>query len=318
MGSTLKKYFKMAISEVSVDFLMATFNVEKFLSEFLDSLSTQVGVKINLIVSDDGSNDRTLEIIDYYKFKFGNFELLNGPGLGPAANFFWLMKHANSDFIAFADQDDIWLPDHLLQGIETLKQNSNIPAMTYGRVVEFGSKMNDRIWPLKDEIGNLAEICFENYARGCTIIFNKNLLEAINEYEPKHAIMHDWWLFLYASTYGRAIFIRDVTVRYRVHEGNAVGVRSRTFRHAINSLLIRRWPVYLQISEFVSMEGGSSKNVTNNQVSYFLNILNSSIYTRIRFILLSRIRLRQKMLDEVKIRLGICFLASLLMGDNND
>ena len=65
----------MAISEVSVDVLLATFNGEKFLSEFLDSLSTQVGVKINLIVSDDGSNDRTLEIIDYYKFKFDLYDI---------------------------------------------------------------------------------------------------------------------------------------------------------------------------------------------------------------------------------------------------
>ena len=308
----------MAISESSVDVLLATFNGDKFLGEFLDSLSTQVGVKINLIISDDGSEDGTLEIIDRYKYKFHSFALLNGPGIGPAANFFWLMKHANSDFIAFADQDDIWLPQHLLQGIETLKQNNNVPAMTYGRVVEFGSKMNDRIWPVKDEIINLAEICFENYARGCTIIFNKRLLEAINEYEPQYAIMHDWWLFLYASTYGRAFFIRDVTVRYRIHEGNAVGVRQRTLLNALRSLLNRRWPVYLQISEFVAMVDRSATNVTNNQVSYFLNILNSSIFVRIRFILLSRIRLRQKILDEIKIRLGICFLGGLLMSDSND
>jgi glycosyltransferase involved in cell wall biosynthesis len=132
-----------------VEVLLATFNGAPYLKEFLDSLTRQEGVKIHLRVSDDGSTDETLKIVRFYENEFESCLISKGPCDGPSSNFFSLIDKATFDFIALADQDDVWFPEHLINSVLRLKSSGNPLTMTFCQVVETNeiSTNYKRIWP---------------------------------------------------------------------------------------------------------------------------------------------------------------------------
>ena len=293
--------------------LLATFNGEKYIGEFLESLVHQKDVSITLIASDDGSTDKTLQILREYASKFNKFSLIEGPRQGPAMNFFELLRNANGKYFALADQDDIWLPQHLSKSISTLKQFDELPTLTYGPVLEFGDGISSSHWPNNHKIKNLSEICFENFARGCTILLNKKLLDCINAYQPRRAVMHDWWLYLYASTYGKTKYIDEITVRYRLHESNAVGRRKRNILQGFRSVIAGNWPPYLQLLEFKQLHDHCYRKVINSEVLDIVNTLNGSKSRRICYFFFTKNRFRQSVLGELKFRFGLILLGSFLL-----
>jgi cellulose synthase/poly-beta-1,6-N-acetylglucosamine synthase-like glycosyltransferase len=101
------------------------------------NLSRQNDVRIHLRVSDDGSYDKTVEIINSHKHLFETCIISSGPCLGPSANFFSLIEQATYEFVALADQDDIWLPHHLISAINRLSKTPDLPSMTFSTVAEF-------------------------------------------------------------------------------------------------------------------------------------------------------------------------------------
>ena len=314
MVATLREY-----SQVKMDFeiqvLLATYNGEKYLGEFLESLASQKDASIDLLVSDDGSTDSTLKILEQFAHQFRKFRLIEGPKQGPAENFFWLMRHADAEYLAFADQDDIWDAEHLRDSIHALREFQQLPAMVYGRVLEFGSGIRSKVWPDSKGIFNLSQICFQNYARGCTIVFNKNLLHLVNSYSPEYAVMHDWWLLLCASTYGKVVFLKEFTVRYRLHENNVIGrSRWRPMRGA-RTLIQGNWAPYLQILDFINFSKMVPVKVLNSEIFDCVGHLQKS---KKLFLLFSPIRFRNNLLGELKIRLGFFFFSQLLFRVRND
>ena len=90
---------------------IATYNGEKYLAEQLDSILLQVSEEDELIISDDGSTDHTLEILRTYAANYPQIQLLQGPGQGVIANFAFALTHTKGEVIFLADQDDVWLPN---------------------------------------------------------------------------------------------------------------------------------------------------------------------------------------------------------------
>ena len=222
----------------TVDVLLGTFNGEKYLAEFLDSVLNQEFVSINLIVSDDGSTDSTLGILSQYEDKFDKFTLVAGPKEGAARNYLSLSKLSTSEFIAFADQDDIWDANHLIESINRIKNEEKTPALSYCAMREFddASGITRRIWPAKDAILNLNSILLQNYARGCTIVMNRSAADLLNSVDPKRLLMHDWWTLLIVYTHGTIKFGSLPEITYRLHDTNQIGIPSR-FRSRLNFLI---------------------------------------------------------------------------------
>ena len=94
---------------------MATYNGEKYISEQLQSLADQSRLPVELVIGDDGSSDSTLDIIaDFSSHSpFPVHVHQNETNLGYAQNFLAIAKRCQGDWIAFCDQDDVWLPDKL-------------------------------------------------------------------------------------------------------------------------------------------------------------------------------------------------------------
>ena len=109
--------------------LMSTWNGEKYLQAQIDSILKQEGVQVKLIVRDDGSSDATAAILEEYQ-QAGKLSWHAGKNLGYTASFMELCKNAPSaDYYAFSDQDDIWLPEKLIHGIDRLREWCDVPAM---------------------------------------------------------------------------------------------------------------------------------------------------------------------------------------------
>lgn len=297
---------ELNLSEVEV--LLATFNGELFLKEFLDSLYQQEEVRIHLRVSDGGSTDKTLEIIDSYKHLFESCEIFTGPSGGPSSNFFSLIEKATYDFVALADQDDIWLPRHLASAVTRLSDTPDLPSMTFSAVIEFAEgKKHESIWPDRFPGSDMRTILTENLARGCTFVLNSKSINLINLHKPRKAIMHDWWILLLIYSSGIVTWSQLPEVRYRIHKGNAVGGKP-SFRIRLNRFFKnftgRDWLVISQANELLSVYGWSMSSQKQHEVRSFLRGINSPVLTGRWNLVLWRHRFRSDFRDEIAVRLG--------------
>jgi glycosyltransferase involved in cell wall biosynthesis len=292
-----------------VEVLLATFNGEKFLGEFLDSLSKQVNVVIHLRVSDDGSTDKTLEIIDSYKEFFKSCKIHAGPCNGPSSNFFSLIERATFEFVALADQDDIWHPHHLISSVNRLSVTPDSPSMSFSAVTEFGEgKATETIWPTRFPGIDIRSIVTENLARGCTFVLNSKATDLIKLYKPENAVMHDWWILLLMYSSGEVTWSVAPEVSYRIHSSNVVGgkpalnVRIKRFR---DNFRAREWSIVSQANELFEKYNWSMSSHGRHEIGSFVRGIGSYFITGKCNLLFWPQRYRTNMLDEIAIRLTI-------------
>ena len=211
--------------------LLATHNGRNYLEEQIDSILNQQNVICDIYISDDHSTDSTLSIIRCYLKTHSNINLLPlGNKFGSAAkNFYRLILDVNFesyDYIAFADQDDIWMPDKMLRAVNILElkgadgYSSNITAFWPNGVQRFIHKSG----PQKKY-----DFLFEPAGPGCTYTLNVSsaiflkrfLLSTPTAIEfPKH----DWLFYALIRNAGRKWVIDSrSSMFYRQHNANEVG-----------------------------------------------------------------------------------------------
>jgi glycosyltransferase involved in cell wall biosynthesis len=239
----------MDLVDNSVDVLLGIFRPSAYLREQIISISQQSGAQISLIISIDSERQDLDPFLPQINQLFPNRIILDGPKRGAAENYFYLLKHSKSKFVAFCDQDDIWEHDHIEKSLIRLAENNDKPSLTFSPVLEFG-KGHSRIWP-KNPQREISSIIFENPARGCTIVLNEEARLMINTLSTKYAIMHDWFSLLVVSLTGSVIYSERPEVRYRLHDGNAIG---RPSKWKISRLLALPFKIpHPAISQFMAI-----------------------------------------------------------------
>ncbi|MBQ9564699.1 MAG: glycosyltransferase family 2 protein [Synergistaceae bacterium] len=223
----------------TVDVLLAAYNGEKYIREQIDSILGQTFRDFRLLIRDDGSKDATPEIIGEYEGRYpGVVKAVSDdePHGGAAINFFQLMKHAEADYMMFADQDDYWLPDKIqvsLDGIRELEARTgrDRPALVFPdyTVVDAALKpitvknKNLQVTETRNAL-TLNKLLVQNYVTGCLIMANRSLYKAMGDY-AEGVVMHDWWVALYAQTCGTLRHIPKVVMFYRQHGDNCIGAK---------------------------------------------------------------------------------------------
>ena len=222
---------------------MSTYNGERFLAEQLDSILAQTEPDWRLSVSDDGSCDGTIGILEAYAGKDDRIRFRrNERNLGPAANFYLMALDVAAEgdrnrWYCFADQDDVWLPEKLatLAEVMSAMDQRGFPVALYSDVClidENGEEIAPSYYGamhVQPHDADLAHMLMENKMIGQTMMVNHALLEVAlaNEKKtghiPKHMIMHDWWFALIAAAFGKAYDVGKVLGRYRQHGSNAIG-----------------------------------------------------------------------------------------------
>ncbi|HEY9268215.1 MAG TPA: glycosyltransferase family 2 protein [Methylotenera sp.] len=221
----------------SVVILLATYNGQNYLEDQLKSFEAQTHPNWTLLSSDDGSSDETLSILKRYQSKWTNTHdmLLLGPQKGFAANFLSLVCKANinSDFYAYADQDDIWEPKKLETAIDFLKTIApEIPALYCSRTKIVDRNNNQQgLSPLFNKTPDFANALVQNIGSGNTMVFNKAARDLLKIAGKETVVIsHDWWTYMLVSGCGGKVFYDPVPkVRYRQHNQNLVGCNT-TFK----------------------------------------------------------------------------------------
>lgn len=232
---------------VKVLVLLSTYNGEKYLHEQLNSLLNQKGVEVTVMVRDDGSKDRTVEIIEEYQQKTKQFILLRGDNCGSCNSFFKLMKEGckyrdEYDYFAFCDQDDVWLDDKLEAAVKILDNNvvESIPGLYMSAYQMVDADLNRIETPVRIPKLSLPAAFASNCATGCTMVFNSELLAAASiACNTKDVIMHDYWVYLVCLAKGGFVYYDSVPhILYRQHGNNVIG--------GIGDSFLKRWMVRMK------------------------------------------------------------------------
>ncbi len=231
--------------------LLASHNGELWLEEQLHSISSQEGVHIEVCISDDSSNDSSLEIISKYleSPKFTLLPLLSD-GFGSAhKNFLRLIIDSdckNFEFIAFSDQDDIWCSDKISKAINILR-NSNSDGYSSDALAFWPDGSQSYIkksYPQKKY-----DFLFESAGPGCTFVLTRHGFLQLKQWllTNLHIIndfwVHDWLIYAFFRSHGlKWIIDSNARIRYRQHHKNEIGVNRGIFafvRRVKGSSLIR-------------------------------------------------------------------------------
>ena len=232
-----------------IGILVATFNGETFLGAQLDSLLNQTHKNILILIRDDRSTDRTCSILrsyeDNYPDKIKVVDAEQGT-LGARGNFSFLLTYGiNSqiefkiDYFAFCDQDDIWDSKKLEKQLGSMisiesesKTKKSLPVLIHSDL-EVVNEKAERISSslisyqgLEISKNNFSGLLTSNLVTGCTAMFNPALAELAMPI-PRDALMHDWWIAIVASAFGKIGFVDEALVKYRQHAVNTIGAKKK-------------------------------------------------------------------------------------------
>jgi len=223
---------------------MCTYNGARFVGEQLASIAAQTRPPDELVVCDDRSTDATIECIREFArtapFPVRVFE--NDKNIGSTKNFERAVELCEGDFIAVADQDDVWLPEKLRRLEEALANESTALAFTDGEVVDESLRpLGQRVWQtirfgeeeqrLFREGRAFAVLLDHNVVTGAAMAlkaeFKKLILPFPNDLTHDGIpVIHDWWTALIIAAVGDVSFVSEPLFKYRQHAGQQMGVMS--------------------------------------------------------------------------------------------
>lgn len=234
--------------------LLPVYNGSRFLRAQLDSILTQSFQNTLILCRDDASQDNSAAILAEYAARYpGRIQLVHDTlgNLGARGSFSRLMEEGlklpaheetpdTNTYFALADQDDTWHPEKLAVLLDEMLQLENgtpdIPCLVHGdlRVVDQDGR---EIAPsmatyqgLRADRDSLAAQLISNTVTGCTALLNRSLV-VISSPVPADSIMHDWWISLVASAFGRRRYVKQPLVNYRQHDSNTIGAKEWTERN---------------------------------------------------------------------------------------
>lgn len=235
---------------------MSTYNGEKFIRKQLDSIFDQTYQNILVYVRDDGSTDRTLDIINEYCIS-KNIVVNKGKNVGAKNSFIEAICSApDADYYALADQDDLWFPEKVEVAVEKLKASDDLPAMYHSSLILIDE--NDQRIGQKGVYVKRPFLEGETHpVVGCTVVFNCALMKLLKKYKPINFPMHDAWIHrLCQAVNGEIVFDSNSYIGYRQHSSNEVGAKK-----GIVNAVKRRLHYYKKMP----------KNIQSNMIKEILN-----------------------------------------------
>jgi len=214
------------IMHPKINVLLSTYNGEKYLLEQLHSLYQQTHQNTEIFVRDDGSKDNTVAILQREALDLRLKLFASDKNIGPAASFFELLANcADADYYAFCDQDDVWETEKLSRAIKKLSSVIvDTPVMYFSRLT-FVDADNHliKLSTLPQKPAEFGNALVENIATGCTVVINQAARKLLLKHLPEKCVMHDSWIYLVVSCFGRVIYDEYPSMRYRQHANNAIG-----------------------------------------------------------------------------------------------
>jgi glycosyltransferase involved in cell wall biosynthesis len=300
--------------------LLSSFNGEKFIVQQIESLlKMEISEAfLDIYIRDDGSKDRTVELIKNINTENNKVKIIlkEGGNLGVVKSFFSLLNECdhNYDYVAFCDQDDIWLPNKIKNALNILEEYNTIPAMQFTRLEVVDENLNYLFLThepsKKIELGNAI---VENIATGCTVVINNCALRKLKEKKPnaENIVMHDWWVYLVISATGKVLFNNNADIKYRQHSSNVEGMMSGLQKILNKFIKLKRKDKYprmsKQLTEFLQCYSGQLNSQQISLVDDFKKSLLTPFGAKAIYYVITSKVYRQKLSDNCSLIFSIIF-----------
>jgi glycosyltransferase involved in cell wall biosynthesis len=297
------------VPDLPITILLSTFNGGKFLREQLDSFIRQSYQNWTLFWRDDGSTDDTAAIMRDFTAEIGANRCVespsSGPHLGATPSFLRLLAETKSaDAIAFADQDDVWLPDKLSNAA------ASIGAASIGGA---GGKLNNpvlycaRQFLVDEQLGSpklsvqhlnlpgFPASLTQNIVIGNTVVMNQAAAGLVAAMGTPDGTVHDWWSYIVVSACGGAVvYDPRPSILYRLHKNNLIG-SARLPRRAVAAL--RRGPkIFMTMmrrhADALAAQAGQLTPEARAELAMIRAGLNGGLLPRLRALRCKRFRRR--------------------------
>ena len=215
---------------------MATYNGEKYIKEQLSSILNQLSEKDEIIVSDDSSTDKTVEIIESFQDKRIKI-LKNNRFRQPNLNFENALKYSKGDIIFLSDQDDVWVENKVKIILNQLKKYDLVVCDAFITDEKLNIINESLFREINSNRGILKNIIKNTYY-GCCITFKRKVLKKALPFPKTREIGHDLWLGIIADRYFKVKFLKEKLIYFRRHENTLTTIK-KSKRRLIVKLLGR-------------------------------------------------------------------------------
>ena len=272
------------MGSLALSVALCTYNGAAFLTEQLESLAAQTRQPDELIVCDDASTDRTVELLEAFlaEAPFSVRIYRNDLNLGYAQNFEKAMTLCRGELIALCDQDDVWTPQKLAR-LEAALVEQPLAGVVSSDAAVVDAGLQPTGVRLMESIGlNARERTAIRLGQAHRVLINRNFVmgaATLLRADSRDDILpippgwpHDWWVGLTVSLRHQVLFIDEPLLLYRQHGANVIGIPERwgvgdllrQAGHARSAQFVqqaRQWEAALERIGRVSAEGPISLSV---------------------------------------------------------
>jgi glycosyltransferase involved in cell wall biosynthesis len=267
---------------IMISIAMATYNGETFIREQLDSILAQTEKDIEIVVCDDASSDSTPKILDEYARKDSRIRVFkNQKNLGYRENFNKAVSLCKGEFVAFSDQDDLWLPNHLQVLREAIGDNLVSAGRTV-RCTEDGTSLNEfsptpyQSKKLSSQKDRFIYQCYAfNLYQGASQLISREAIKRFFPIEPSE-YAHDWSLATNAIGENRFVYVDTVITKWRKHSSQ---VTHKSQSRQIRKDRLAQFALYLSTHNECIRKDPAIKEILQKAIEFHTN---SGIIYRIK------------------------------------
>lgn len=259
------------IKTPTVTVLMPAYNSASFIAEAIESVLSQTYKDYELLIINDGSSDKTQEIINSYKTKDNRIRSIKQKNIGLVATLNKGIKLAKGAYIARIDSDDIWNSDKLIKQMSVISKDNSIVLIgsSYDIVDESGSYISRVIQPTEDDDIRRA-FYLRNPFGHSSVVYLKSAVEKAGLYDENMLPAEDFDLWIKIAKLGRIENIDKICLKYRLLKSGISQSNSYKQTNVTNKLCRLYWfanPVTLaSISEI--RKSFIRANNTNKHIAF--------------------------------------------------
>ena len=197
--------------------ILSTYNGEKYVKQQIDSILNQTYPNIEIYIRDDGSKDKTVEVLKQYE-KENKIKIFPQENVGFIKSFFTALSFCDdADYYAFCDQDDEWFQDKIERAVTALNQKEqNKPLLYFADYDFYDDNMNfiahSKSHPKGPSFRNAIVDCI---TLGINTVINKKARDMMVKSNIQKSCGHDWTAYMICSSMGEVIYDKTATLKYR-------------------------------------------------------------------------------------------------------
>lgn len=207
---------------------LVTCNSEEYLRQQVESILDQVDVDTHIFVFDSGSTDRTIEILKEFELSYpASFSIVLGNRKAPIESFKNLFCILPIEYPVFiCDHDDVWEKTKIIKSLHFMTEfGFDIVGTARTYIDELNQTIGKSHRPNRGL--SFENALIENVLYGNTILISSVAMKDVKKLSFSKAVMHDSYLYLYFSAFGKVGYLHEYLTKYRIYSGNTVGIRNR-------------------------------------------------------------------------------------------